>query len=238
MKKLLSLITMMLILLVILTGCVNINQEVTINKNGTADIACIYGFDKSSLQQLGTSAENIIDGIKQKAEENEYEIEAYSDDEVEGFRAKKHVNNLSDISLGEIVGEEYVPNTEENQFKLQKKGLKSEYSQNAKIDLSYMDETTASMITIKYVINLPTKAGDNNANEVSNNGKTLTWNLVAGKINEVNFTATAFNSTAIIIMCVLVALIVLVVVIIILKKVKKGKNKVSGDDTEKIDTNK
>ncbi len=232
MKKVLALTAIVLVLLIALTGCVNVNYEVTLNKDGTADIAYVYGFEKESLQKLGSTSESMTNDMKQNAENGGYEIEPYSDDTIEGFKAKKHVDNLSDISLEETFGSENITDSEENQFRIEKKGLKTVYSQNAKIDLSSMDSTTASVVKMKYTVKLPTKVGDNNASEVSEDGKTLTWNLAAGEINEINFEASSSNLVVEIIVIVVIAIVVIGVVIILLKKSKKDKKENSDDNKE------
>lgn len=224
MRKILSLISIMAILLIALTGCVSVNYEVTLNKDGTADVAYIYGFEKEMLEQLETSAEDMTSDMKENAEESEYEIEMYSDDKIEGFKAKKHIENLADISLEDIFGEENVKDSEENQIKIEKKGLKTMYSQKANIDLSSMDESTASIVEMKYVIKLPVKAGKNNASEVSEDGKTLTWNLKAGEINEINFEASESSTIICIILVIAVAVIVAIVLIFSKKSKKNSKS--------------
>ncbi len=227
MKKVLSLISIMAILLIALTGCVSVNYEVTLNKDGTADVAYIYGFEKETLQQLGTSAEDMTSDMQKNAETNAYEIETYSDDKIEGFKAKKHIENLSEISLEDAFGSENVKDSEENQIKIEKKGSKTLYSQKASIDLSGMDESTASMVTMKYVIKLPVKVGENNASEVSEDGKTLTWNLKAGEVNEINFEAGGNSSsliTIIIVIAIAVVIAIVIVIIAILSKKQKNDN--------------
>lgn len=232
MKKVLSLAIIMVMLLALLTGCVNVNYEVTLNKDGTADVAYIYGFDKTTLEQMGTTAEDMTSDMKQNAEASEYEIEAYLDDKIEGFKAKKHVENLADISLEEAFSSQYVTDSEENQFKVEKKGPKTIYSQNAKIDLTSMDSSMASMVTMKYTVNLPVKVGENNASEVSKDGKTLTWNLEAGKVNEISFKASSnvLVTVAIIIVVTLIIIGVVVAVITVVKKLNKGSNKAENTD--------
>lgn len=225
MKKVLSLVAIMAVTLIALTGCVSVNYEVTLNKDGTADVAYVYGIDKEILSQMGTTSDYVTSDMKQNAETGGYETEEYSDDEIEGFRATKHVDNLADISLSEAFGSEYVTDSEENQFKIEKSGIKTKYSQNAKIDLSNMDTSTASMVTMKYTVKLPTKVGENNAAEVSEDGKTLTWNLTAGEVNEINFEATSTNIAIIILIVVIVAAIIVAVVIVAGNKSKKGKEK-------------
>lgn len=223
MKKVLSLIAVMAILLVALTGCVSVNYEVTLNKDGTADVAYIYGFEKEMLEQLGASAEDMTSDMKANAETSNYQIEAYSDDKVEGFKAKKHIENLSELSLEDAFGSENVKDSEENQIKIEKKGLKTVYSQNASIDLSGMDESTESMVIIKYIIKLPVKVGENNASEVSEDGKTLTWNLKAGETNEISFEAESNYLTTIIMISIAILLVIIILIVVFLNKGKKNK---------------
>ncbi len=223
MKKVLSLVTIVVMMLIVLTGCVELNYEITLNEDGTADISYVYAFEKSTLEQLGTSGEEMTSDMQEKAEESGYTIEEYSDDDVEGFIAKKHIEDLSEISLEDAFGSEYVTDSEENQIKIEKSTFKTTYSQEASIDLSSMDETTASLVTLKYTINLPTSVGDNNADEVSEDGKTLTWNLTAGEINEINFEATS-SQYAIIVLIIIAIVVIVVIIIIIVKKKKSNKN--------------
>ena len=44
---------------------------------------------------------------------------------------KKHIENLSEISLEDAFGSENVKDSEENQIKIEKKGSKTFYSQKA-----------------------------------------------------------------------------------------------------------
>lgn len=239
MKKVLKLFSIMAIMLILLTGCVNVNYEVTLNSDGTADIAYIYGFDKEYLEEMGASGKEMTGDMQENAELSNYKIEDYSDDKIEGFKATKHVTDLAEISLEEAFGEENVKDSEENKINIEKKGAKTVYSQNAQIDLTSMDSSMSSMVTMKYTINLPIKAGKNNASEVSKDGKTLTWNLKAGEINKIEFEATEQGTFAKVIKIVLIVVAVIAVIAIIafvinliIKKTKK-KNE---DKNEEIET--
>ena len=244
MKKVLKIFVLLAVMLIILTGCVDVNYEVTINSDGTADVAYIYGFEKEYLEEMETTAEEMTQEMQQNAELSDYTVETYSNDEVEGFKATKHVTDLSQISLEEAFGSEYVSDSEENQIKVEKKGSKTVYSQKADIDLTSMDESMASMVTMKYTIKLPEKAGNNNASEVSKDGKTLIWNLKAGEINKIEFEATESGAMDKIIRIVVIALVSLVgvavvvtVIIVIVKKVKnKNNNEVKTENIEEEET--
>ena len=77
MKKVLSLIAIFAMLLFVLAGCVNLNYDITINEDGSADIAFVYAFNKDSLEQMGTSPESMTENMEEQTAENGYEIERY-----------------------------------------------------------------------------------------------------------------------------------------------------------------
>lgn len=224
MKKAFSLIAIMSVILMTLTGCVDVNYEVTINKDGSADVSYLYGIKKEELEKTGKTSEEMTKEMKNNAEKSNYEIEIYSDDKIEGFKAKKHLEDVSKASLAEAFGTYYITDKEENQIKVEKNGIKVKYSQNAKIDLSNIE---SSKIAMKYTVKIPAKVGKNNADEVSKDEKTLTWNLKAGEINEINFEATSNNIGIVIaiLATILVIIVTVIVIIIVLKKVKKEKTK-------------
>ena len=86
-----------------------------------------------------------------------------------------------------------------------------------------MDESTESMVTMKYIIKLPVKVGENNASEVSEDGKTLTWNLKAGETNEISFEAESNYLTTIIMISIAILLVIIILIVVFLNKGKKNK---------------
>lgn len=221
MKKTIALIMALLLTLITLTGCVSIDYEVKVNKDGSGDISYIYAFSKETLNSFQMSAEDMVASMKEQAEESEYTVEAYEDDEVSGFIAKKHIEDLStQMSMQEAFGEEYVKDKEGNGINIKKGMFTTEYSQNAQIDLTGLSELGNS-VKMTYKVNLPAKVKTSNATEV--NGKKLTWSLKAGEVNEIEFTATKINILPIIIIVILL-IAVAVATLFILKK-KKGTKK-------------
>lgn len=235
MKKTIGLIVIMMLMLVCLTGCVKINYEVTINKNGSGEISYVYGLEKSVIQQLQISDEDMEQkAMEQKAIDNGYTTEPYEDDEIKGFKATKHVANISkDMSMEENFGEEYIKDNGENRINIDKGIFKTIYSQNATIDLTSMSDM-GNIIAIKYIINLPEKVTQSNATEVLNGGKTLSWDLKAGTTNLVQFNSekSGLSVLTIIIIAVIVVIIALAVIVVICKK-KNEKNKETTIKVEK-----
>ena len=78
-----------------------------------------------------------------------------------------------------------------------------------------------------YVVNLPVAANSNNATEVTNDGKTLKWNLAGDAENSIQFSFSLLNMTNIMIVCGgCIILIIVVSVVLILKSRKKDKQPV------------
>ena len=139
MKRLLSLIAIAALMLLALTGCVNIDYAVKVNKDGSGDITYIYGVQKDTLESMELSADDLMNDMKEEVEDSEYTIETYETDTEIGFKATKHITNVTtDLSLEEAFGEIYITDTDENTMKIEKKSGKTKYSQNAKLDLTSM----------------------------------------------------------------------------------------------------
>ena len=223
MKKVLSLMAIFAMLLFVLTGCVNINYEVSLNTDGSADIAYVYAFEKATLEQMGTSSESMTKDMQEKSQESGYTIESYEDDTMAGFKASKHLDNVADASLAEAFGTENVKDTDENKIVIEKKGGKTLFSQNANIDLTGMDSSTASYVTMKYTVKLPVKAKTSNATEVSKDGKTLTWELKSGEENRVEFTAVKGGLKILPIIIVVAVIAIACAAFFVIKGAKKDK---------------
>lgn len=220
MKKTIGLISMLLIMLVTLTGCVNVDYEVKVNKDGSGDISYIYGFSKKTLESLQVTAEDMVESMKEQAEEGKYTVENYENEEITGFKATKHLEDLTkDFSLQEAFGEDYVKDNENNGIKIERGLFITKYSQNAEIDLTNMEDL-AGNVKMTYKVNLPSKVKSNNATKISENNKELTWDLTAGEINKVEFVAQGVNvlPIAIIVAIVVIVVIAVIILFIILKK--------------------
>jgi len=225
MKKVLSLVLVMILMLVVLTGCVNIDYTVKVNKDGSGDITYIYGMQKEALQAMQMSADDVMSEMQESVQDSEYTIEKYETDTEIGFKASKYIANVTtDLSLEEAFGKEYITDSEENRMKIEKTSLKTKYSQNARIDLSDMEDMTYVGIKMKYSITLPAKIDADKTNGiVSEDGKTVTWNLQLGEINEITFEATSGDEIIWIICCSVIGALVIAIVVILIVKNKKQK---------------
>ena len=225
MKKTIGIIAILVLALIVLTGCsINVNYDVKINKDGSGDISYIYGFSKDTLENLQTSAEDLVANMKEQAETSQYTTEYYEDDSIEGFKATKHLDDISkEFSLKEAFGEEYVKEDEnKNGIIITKNLFKTQIIQETEVDLTSMKDIQ-TVVEMKYTVELPVKIKASNANEVEKNGKTATWNLTPGEVNKIEYTASGINLLQIVILILLIAIIVaaLVYYFVFFKKKKE-----------------
>lgn len=217
MKKTIGLIIVLILTLITLTGCAEINYEVEVNRDGSGEISYIYGISKEVLQGLNVSADDFVSEMKEQAEESEYQVEAYEDENIAGFKANKNIEDLNtEFSLEEAFGEEYVKDTEDNGIKVEKGLFVTKYSQFAELDLTTLSEEEQG-ITMTYQVKLPAKVTNSNATEVFENGKTLKWTLIGGEVNSIEFTAQEINILSIAII-VLIAVLAAAIIFKILNK--------------------
>ena len=175
---------------------------------------------------MQTSAEDLVASMKEQAENSEYKTEYYEDDEIAGFKASKHLNDLSkEFSLKEAFGKEYVNEDEgKTGIKINKSLFKTKIIQESQIDLTSMKDIQAA-VKMKYTVKLPVKLKTNNATQVEKDGKTATWELIPGEVNSVEYVASGINLLPILIIILVVCLVVaaLVYYFIFFKKKKVTK---------------
>ncbi len=77
-----------------------------------------------------------------------------------------------------------------------------------------------------YKLILPTKSISNNATNVSEDGKTLTWNLISDGESNINFSFSLYNLTNILILggSIILVIVLIIVIIIIIKHKKSQKD--------------
>lgn len=127
-----------------------------------------------------------------------YTVEYNFDEENYLYTAtlKQHFANIDDISTNEefALNLEELFNPQEEEFnniyftKTTNNTYKVNYVLDESVDNSSQmpDVDLSELLTFNCVINLPNGAISNNATTVSNDGKTLTWDLVSGNINSIN----------------------------------------------------
>lgn len=234
--KVIGIAAVLVMTLITLTGCMNVNFDVQLDRNGSGDVSYILGYKKSFIESMGMTVDQLKESDtsleeKQEAGEKEgYTVEEYEDENTYGILAKKHYDNIEDFSINKELDLEVEEGSDKITFT--KEGSKAKYSQDMKLDLSSIlgeageDESKMAMMTamlkqmeMSYKITLPFKAGENNATTVSNDGRTLEWKLVPGEINEIKFEAV--ESRFPLVLCAVIFVCIILVIVAIIGMISK-----------------
>lgn len=246
--KSVAILATLILALVTLTGCMNINFDVKLDKKGAGDVSYTMGYQKSVIEGMGASVEDIknqdttLEESQKPGKEEGYTVEEYEDDTIYGYKASKHYDNIAEFSMSKILelGEEA-----NDKITFEKNGSKVRYSQNAEIDLkalarelgvddnaegseAAMMKSIINQMKMTYKITLPFKAGNNNATTVSKDGKTLEWELKMGELNTIQFEAEDTGVNMFLVLGILVAILAVIIVVAVLAS-KKSNNKPSNE---------
>ena len=87
MKKVMKgilIIAIVCMVLISLSGCARVNYEVNVNKDGSADVSYVMGYDKEFLNSMGVSESDVGEegfaDMEKEATEDGYQVEKYNDD--------------------------------------------------------------------------------------------------------------------------------------------------------------
>lgn len=228
MKKI-SCLLALLICAVSLAGCMRFNTTITIKKNGKMDVELLYAMmDMSDLG--GSSSAGLTPEQKEEYSKNGWEVRDYSDEGYNGFIVSKKNVDIKDIN-------DTMKKTSENtnqggNFNISRDGLNYTLKWQVYTD---SDKSSREQVTpyikksggyMKFTLNLPSKPISSNATSVSNDGKTLEWDLLnldeSGSI-EVTYSLISLPLIIIAAASLLAVIIAVIVIIVVVNKKKKAR---------------
>ena len=124
-----------------------------------------------------------VEAVKKEAEENGWEYEDYDKDNYKGYILTKRDVDLENLSEA-VANKDMASSFPTDKFTVKKNG--SKYTLLWDLHETYSDEETTQGFDYlassggyaKFVLKLPKEPISTNAQEISDDGKTLTWNLV------------------------------------------------------------
>lgn len=124
-----------------------------------------------------------VEAVKKEAEENGWEYEDYDKDNYKGYILTKRDVDLENLSEA-VANKDMASSFPTDKFTVKKNG--SKYTLLWDLSDIYKDEETTQGFDYlassggyaKFVLKLPKEPISTNAQEISDDGKTLTWNLV------------------------------------------------------------
>ncbi len=184
--------------------------------------------------------ETISKQDRQAYEKKGYKVERYSKDDYKGYRFTKSFKNIEDIRLEDInfnvetdineavaETEGTIANTKESSLDLKasiftKDGLN--YKASIPRETTGDSSSLNSYFDMQLVVTLPNEVINHNADKVSNDGKTLSWNLVSNDGN-MEFEFSLISKYVIYAVIGAIVLLLLIIIILIIKKISKNHKK-------------
>lgn len=234
MKKTMKLLSLLAVV-ILMSGCVKYDIGMEIRKDKSVNISIISAVDSSLMGDEQTVDEDEIKALEDKG----FTATKYEDDNWNGYTLTKKYKNIDEISSKDPVTVELTDlasNEKDNiaTFFQKKSGLfTTKYIANFTLDArsdeddesdeemdedmqQLLDRMTASM-ELNYHVTLPSKASSSNATKVSDDGKTLTWNLKFNEVNDIKYEFAIINPITVAIAVGIGALVIMLVVLFILK---------------------
>ncbi len=227
MKKL-RVLLVSLICIFCLTGCVRFNTTVTVKNNGKMDVSMLYAM--MDMSDYGFGDDVISESDVQEYKDDGWDVEEYNQD---GFRG--YIISKKDVSASEFSSA--VDDTETefseglNSLSFTKDGLKYV------LDWKLFDDEEGEQITayknfftmsggyMKLTVTLPVEPSASNATSVSEDGKTLEWDLLnLGPDQSIHLEFSLINIWLIVGICaaILAVLVVIILALVISAQKKKA----------------
>jgi hypothetical protein len=214
----------------LLNGCVKADYHVNVNWDGSMDVDYIMALDKVILASM--EDDDPFADARQNAEEQGYTVEPYDDGTYEGLRVKKHFADANGITLSTLNNQLFDASNDVS-LQAEKHLFTREIQIDTDIDLrnqqesigeSFLSEFMYGQADVKLRVTLPVKPKSHNADVVSEDGKSLEWEIELGENNSIQLNLVIPNVTSILITGGVGLLIALAAIIYVWKrrKTKRG----------------
>ncbi len=227
MKKIRALLVSVIAILC-LTGCMRFSTTITVKPNGKVDVEMLYA--AMSMSDYGMEESELLsEEEKQDIIDKGWDVEDYSEGEYQGY-----ILSRKDVSSEELSDSLKGAQSEEtgtfNDISFAKDGL------TYKLDWKVFDEETGAQMKeyknyftssggyMKLIVKLPIKATDSNATTVSEDGKTLEWDLMdLGPDQNVHLEFSLINVKLFVILGLIGAIIVAAIIVAVTMSSRKKK---------------
>lgn len=219
----------LLICMIILTGCIRFNTSITIKGNGKMDVNMLFAsMDTSSYSDGDSSSSGLTPEQKKQYQDDGWDVQDYSSAGYKGFTLSKKNVDLKDINA--TMKQTSENTNQSSNFSIKREGLKyvlkwQVYSDSDKGSMSqaapYIKQASGYM---KFTLNLPVKAISSNATNISNDGKTLEWDLLnLGESGSIEATYSLISIPLVIVLAVVAVLLIAAAVMVVILVIKKKK---------------
>ncbi|OWA34284.1 hypothetical protein B9G55_18375 [Saccharibacillus sp. O16] len=221
----------LLLLCLMLSGCVKGELAVKIKTDGTADIAMNATIDDSTLQKIGQ--EDLPEQIASELRKQGFETEAITEGEESGLRASRTVKLDADREFPEVPGVTVQSSADPGLFFTKRHFVvtadapelipNESSSFTSFLGSKLIGRLIENQLDFNFKLTLPIKAEQSNADEISDNGKTLTWHLAATGDNRFELTLNVPNIRNILYAASAVLLVVIAAIVFFVLRRKRKK---------------
>ena len=216
-----------------MAGCIRYRTDLTVKKNGKTDIEIVYAIYDSA----DSASDDDKDEMIEELEELGWKVKKYTKDSYTGLTISMNDVKLDDLE--ELLTADELEDLGFEDFSLEKKG--STYVLDWETDFSDKLEDEGIKLKdlskyngfLEFNLELPNKSVDNNATEVSKDGKSLSWDLT--EEDEVHVEFKTSNSLTTILMILAIAAGIIIIAAIAVVIIILGKKK--SDDPESVIAN-
>lgn len=236
-KRIIEFIALLLLVTVCLCGCVRFRASVEVSSTGKISMEILYAMSDTVAGLSASGTPSLTDEQIAEYEAKGYTCTPYAQDGYSGFVLSK--TGMDDMSDGIM----------DNDVELKQSGS------NFVLDIPWnkgKDGSDASSLTAaagiiqaqggfaELVLTLPTEPVAHNATSVSEDGKTLTWNLLAmGDRESIHVEYSLASLLWIwgkwVLLAVAAAAVVVILVIVIVRNIKKKKKTASAETSGQPD---
>ena len=204
------LILALCLLLTLLTGCMRIELDINIKNNGKADVSMLYAMADSTLD----AGEAALDPEEiEEYESQGWTVEDYSQDGYTGFILKQNDLDLSESEIME--GSSGSIRKEGSTYIVDLSLISEEEQADFGESASWLKSMGGSFIVR---LHLPVKPEKHNATSVSDDGKTLEWDLLSMDVTEPIHVEFKTGSNAVMIGIVAAVIVAAIIAFALLKK--------------------
>lgn len=225
---------LLMTIILLLTACAKGEAHVTVNTDGTADVKFNIQMNNRNLEIIGQP--ELINKLKDTFIEQGFETESAVTEDTQGLTASKQIDMSSAEQKPELPDSVTFTHDTDNKFFyathhiVVDADLMSAIPDNDWTDTlnsipSFVRNLVFKEVDLDFKLTLPIKPESSNANQTSEDNKTMTWNINPLSNNHLELTVNVPNIQNILIVS--IGLLVLLIVIIVIFVRKRKKNKTS-----------
>ncbi|MCM3128959.1 MULTISPECIES: DUF3153 domain-containing protein [unclassified Paenibacillus] len=224
---------LLLTIILLLTACAKGEAHVTVNTDGTADVKFNIQMNNQNLEIIGQP--ELIDKLKDTFIEQGFETESAATDDTQGLTASKQIDMSSADQNPELPDSVTFNHDTDDKFFytthriVADADLMSAIPDNDWTDRlnsipSFVRNLVFKEVDLVFKLTLPIKPESSNANQTSEDNKTMTWNINPLSNNHLELTVNVPNIQNILMVSIaLLAVIVIVIIILVRKRMKKKR---------------